>query len=230
MSYRDDRLLLRQIEEALTQAALLATEVGTDAPAPRQELLELGLGHLLKRIATLAGRLSPATRLRHPEVPWTELAALGGEVDPEAQRIAAGKARALVSTRFSVLAALLAAALAREPEPDPPPPVFSRTLSDVLQRLGLAPDRLAQFCRQRGIRRLALFGSVLRQDFGPDSDVDVLVEFEAGAAPRGLAFFGVQEDLAQLLGRPVDLYTEGDLRPELLERVQADAAAVYAAA
>jgi predicted nucleotidyltransferase len=66
--------------------------------------------------------------------------------------------------------------------------------------------QLAEFCRRNHIRKLAFFGSVLRDDFGPQSDVDVLVEFEEGKTP-GFAFFGMQEELAKLFGREVDLYT-----------------------
>jgi hypothetical protein len=65
---------------------------------------------------------------------------------------------------------------------------------------------LAEFCRNNHIRRMAFFGSVLREDFRPDSDIDVLVEFEAGHVP-GLAFFTMQAELTQLFGRKVDLLT-----------------------
>jgi predicted nucleotidyltransferase len=68
------------------------------------------------------------------------------------------------------------------------------------------------FCRRHHIRRLSLFGSVLRDDFRPDSDVDVLVEFETGYVP-GLAFFGMEEELSEILGRKVDLNTPNFLSP-----------------
>jgi predicted nucleotidyltransferase len=71
---------------------------------------------------------------------------------------------------------------------------------------------VAAFCRRHHIRRLSLFGSVLRSDFRPDSDVDVLVEFEPGYVP-GLAFFGMEEELSQILGRKVDLNTPNFLSP-----------------
>ena len=67
-------------------------------------------------------------------------------------------------------------------------------------------DRIAEFCQRNRIRRLALFGSVLRGDFMPDSDVDVLVEFDPDARV-GLAFIAVQEELSGILGRRVDLST-----------------------
>jgi len=65
---------------------------------------------------------------------------------------------------------------------------------------------IAGFCRKHHIRRLALFGSVLRDDFRPESDVDMLVEFESGATP-GFGFIGIQDELSEILGRRVDLHT-----------------------
>ncbi len=84
------------------------------------------------------------------------------------------------------------------------------------------PDILAEFCRRRHISKLALFGSVLRADFRPDSDVDVLVEFEPGQTP-GLAFFDIEAELSELLGRRVDLNTPQFLSPRIRARVQAEA-------
>jgi predicted nucleotidyltransferase len=71
---------------------------------------------------------------------------------------------------------------------------------------------LAAFCKSYHIRRLALFGSALRGDFGPESDLDLLAEFAPGHTP-GLAFFAIQEKLTELLGRRVDLNTPGFLSP-----------------
>jgi predicted nucleotidyltransferase len=70
--------------------------------------------------------------------------------------------------------------------------------------------RIEAFCRRHRIRRMAIFGSALRDDFGRGSDVDVLVEFEPGARV-GLAFFSMQDELSALLGRKADLNTPGFL-------------------
>ena len=88
--------------------------------------------------------------------------------------------------------------------------------------------RLADMCKRHHIRRLALFGSVLRPGFRPDSDVDVLVEFAAGHTP-GFGFFGIQEELSELIGRVVDLHTPGFLSPYFRDRVRAEAQVLYAA-
>ncbi len=73
-------------------------------------------------------------------------------------------------------------------------------------QIEIPSDKIAAFCRRNRIRRLALFGSVLRDDFTSESDVDVLVDFEPGQTP-GLEFFNMQDELSELLGRQVDLYT-----------------------
>jgi predicted nucleotidyltransferase len=90
-------------------------------------------------------------------------------------------------------------------------------------------ERIAEFCRRNHIRRLALFGSVLRDDFGPESDVDVLVEFDPEYIP-GLAFFGMERELSELLGRKVDLNTPGFLSRHFRGRVMAEAVVQYDAA
>ena len=73
-------------------------------------------------------------------------------------------------------------------------------------KLNVPRRKLAAFCRRYRIQKLAFFGSVLRDDFKPTSDVDVLVEFEKGYTP-GLAFFAMPEELKKILGRDVDLLT-----------------------
>ena len=89
------------------------------------------------------------------------------------------------------------------------------------------PARIAQFCRQRGIRRLAFFGSVLRGDFDPQrSDVDVLADFAPGALRGvGLRYFDYAPDLAAILGHRVDFCSQ--LHPVLRERVEREALTVY---
>ncbi|MBI2900287.1 MAG: nucleotidyltransferase family protein [Planctomycetes bacterium] len=89
-------------------------------------------------------------------------------------------------------------------------------------------DAIAGFCRLCHIRRLALFGSILRDDFRPDSDIDVLVEFEPGHLP-GLAFFELEQRLAGILGRKVDLNTPGFLSPSFRDDVLREAQLQYAA-
>ena len=86
--------------------------------------------------------------------------------------------------------------------------------------------KIRQFCLRHHIRRLAFFGSVLREDFNPSSDVVVLVEFEPGHTP-GLKFFSIQEELAQILGRKVDLNTPKFLSPYFRNEVIDGAEVLY---
>jgi predicted nucleotidyltransferase len=95
-------------------------------------------------------------------------------------------------------------------------------------KLKLPKQEIADFCRRHHIRKLAMFGSVLRDDFRSDSDVDVLVEFEPGHTP-GLAFFEMEQELSELLGRRVDLNTPQFLSPYFREKVLAEAEIQYAA-
>ena len=96
-------------------------------------------------------------------------------------------------------------------------------------RIPIPLEAIAEFCRRHHIMRLALFGSVLRDDFGPDSDVDVVVEFEPDHVP-GLAFFEMQDELSEILGRQVDLNTPGFLSPYFRDAVLASANTLYDAA
>jgi predicted nucleotidyltransferase len=90
-------------------------------------------------------------------------------------------------------------------------------------------QQIADFCRRHRIRKLAFFGSVLRNDFGPESDIDVLVEFESGHVP-GLAFLAMEDELSKILGRKVDLNTPGFLSAYFRDRVLAEAEVQYAQA
>lgn len=91
-------------------------------------------------------------------------------------------------------------------------------------------EALDRLCRQHRIRRLALFGSVLKGTDGPDSDVDLLVEFEAGAVPGFLRLARIQGELSSLLGgRPVDLRTPQDLSRYFRDEVLREAEVQFAA-
>jgi predicted nucleotidyltransferase len=92
--------------------------------------------------------------------------------------------------------------------------------------ISIPADAIAAFCRKHHILRLALFGSVLRSDFSPESDVDVLVEFEPGKTP-GWEFFDMQAELSDVLGRRVDLSTPGFLSRYFRQEVMDQAEVVH---
>jgi predicted nucleotidyltransferase len=95
-------------------------------------------------------------------------------------------------------------------------------------KVRLPKDKIADFSHRYHIRKLAAFGSVLHGDSRPDSDLDILVEFEPGHVP-GLAFFGMEQELSALLGRKVDLNTPQFLNPSFRDEVPAEAEVLYAA-
>jgi len=94
--------------------------------------------------------------------------------------------------------------------------------------LDIPRERIAEFCRRNHIRKLSFFGSVLRDDFRSDSDVDVLVEFEPGHVPGYIRLAGMEIDLSEILGRRVDMNTAGCLSPYFREEVLAEAEVEYA--
>jgi uncharacterized protein len=94
-------------------------------------------------------------------------------------------------------------------------------------KIGIPQDVLDDFCRRRLIRKLSLFGSVLRDDFGPESDVDVLVEFEPGAVVGYFELADMEAELSELLGRKADIRTPGELSRYFRNEVLAAAETQY---
>lgn len=95
--------------------------------------------------------------------------------------------------------------------------------------IAVADEAVAAFCQRHHIRRLAFFGSVLREDFGPDSDVDVLVEFERGHAPGFFGLARMEREFSALVGgRVVDLRTPAELGHHFRDDVLRSAVVAYA--
>lgn len=94
----------------------------------------------------------------------------------------------------------------------------------------LPMEQIHELCRKYHVRELAVFGSVLRDDFTPESDVDFLVDFQADARIGLLELAGLQEELAELIHRPVDIVPKGGLKPLIRDNVLSDARVIYAAA
>ncbi len=93
--------------------------------------------------------------------------------------------------------------------------------------IAIERERVAEFCRRHHIRWLALFGSVLRDDFGPDSDVDVLVRFEPDRVPGLFGIVRMEGELTEMLGRKADLRTPEDLSRHFRDRVLSEAVVQY---
>lgn len=99
------------------------------------------------------------------------------------------------------------------------------------KNIHIPADKIAEFCKRNGIRKLSLFGSVLRPDFRPDSDIDLLVEFRGGAAPSLLDLARMERELSAVLGgRKVDLRTPKELSRYFRDEVLSTASVQYAEA
>lgn len=98
-----------------------------------------------------------------------------------------------------------------------------------MPRLPIDAEKLTQFCVRHHIRKLSLFGSVLKGTARPDSDVDLLVEFDAGCTPGLLRLAGMENELSDMLGRKVDLRTPADLSRHFRDEVVRTAEVQYAA-
>ena len=99
----------------------------------------------------------------------------------------------------------------------------------MLSHIHIDRERIAEFCRKHHIVKLAFFGSVLRDDFRPDSDVDVLVWFEQGQTPGMFGLVGMEMELSEIIGRKIDLRTPTELSHRFREEVVAQAEVQYAA-
>ncbi len=96
-------------------------------------------------------------------------------------------------------------------------------------RLGIPRDDMADFCRRHRIKRLAIFGSAVRKDFGHGSDVDLPVEFEPDAQVGFIALSRMQRELSAIFGRQVDLVPRNGLKPKIRDAVLSSAEELYAA-
>jgi predicted nucleotidyltransferase len=96
-------------------------------------------------------------------------------------------------------------------------------------QIAIPQDKIVDFCQRNQVRTFSLFGSVLREDFGPESDVDVLVEFEEEARVGFMALGRMRRELANLLGRQVDLVPRDGLKPQIRDNVLGSARVLYAA-
>jgi predicted nucleotidyltransferase len=110
------------------------------------------------------------------------------------------------------------------------PGVGERTMTKKRIKIKLPKQKIEEFCRRHHIRRLAVFGSALREDFRPGSDLDVLVEFDPEHIPGLIALAGMEIELSRLLGgRKVDMNTPLCLSPFFRDEALAEAEPVYVA-
>ena len=98
----------------------------------------------------------------------------------------------------------------------------------MIKNIVIPKERIADFCKRRHIRKLSFFGSVLRDDFRPESDIDVLLEFEPGQVVGLIRLAGMELELSEIMGRKVDLRTPADLSRYFRDEVLQSAEVQYA--
>jgi uncharacterized protein len=98
-----------------------------------------------------------------------------------------------------------------------------------LHGIEISKSQLASFCHRHQVKRPSFFGSILRNDFSPQSDIDVLIEFTSGRSPSLLTLGGMVVELEELLGREIDLKTPGFLSPLILDEIGRHSQVLYAA-
>ena len=96
------------------------------------------------------------------------------------------------------------------------------------RRIQIPKKKIEEFCKKHHIRKLSFFGSVLREDFGPQSDLDILVEFEAGQVVGLIRLAGMEIELSEILGYKVDLRTPAELSRYFRQEVLDSAEVQYA--
>ena len=100
--------------------------------------------------------------------------------------------------------------------------------AELRAKIDIPDEKIRDFCKRHHVCRFALFGSVLRTDFGPGSDIDVLVEFDPNHVP-GLDFFAMEDELTKIFGRKVDLQTPRFLSRYIRDQAMAEAEVHYVA-
>ena len=107
---------------------------------------------------------------------------------------------------------------------------YDRNVNQVHPRLPISNEQLDEFCQRWHVIELALFGSVTRDDYRPDSDIDVMVEFSPDADRNLWDFVDMRDELAEILGRDVDLITKGTIKnPYRKASIEKDLKVIYAA-
>ena len=189
---------------------------------------------LLVRMSESAAKVSAGYRMGHGDVPWSDIAGVKARVQPDVfsddpqavWEIAAGPLAAWHDALDDLVPIAFGALDDAAPTTIPP---GGRAASRGRPRVQIAQERLADLCKRHGVRRLRLFGSALRDDFGPLSDVDLLVEFEPGADPSW-RLSTVEEEFSEVFGgHPVEMVEPECLDRYIRTRVLEEAQEIYAA-
>jgi predicted nucleotidyltransferase/uncharacterized protein with HEPN domain len=216
MSKKNDLAYFGVMLDAAREAQAISAGV-THAHFCKDEMLRHALTHLLDTIARTAAKLPSESRAQHPGVDWSGLATTRQQlddyldVDPEDVWNAVQRLSALIHA----LAAFM---------PSEPPSAGVASPRPRRIAIPLPHDELAAFCRKWGICRLSLFGSVVRDDFTPESDIDVLVELRRDSHPGLRLYSDIPDELSAIFGgRKVDLVTFGSINRWIRNDILAEA-------
>jgi len=164
------------------------------------------------RLAERPMKASPDYRAAHPEIPWDDLAHIRERVEPELFKddpaamweIATGELPAFAEDLESLLSDDDVWRYRETPDEADEELQWPAREPDVTPRVPIPTDALAEICARYDVRRIRFFGSVLRDDFGPDSDIDMMLEFGPDA-PKGWGILRIDDELSELFGRKADV-------------------------
>ena len=205
----------------VARRALSTAERVTKNQFDCDEMIHHALTYLVRATGESAAKVPARVREAHPEIDWAAVEDLRNVVDEE---LRTDYERVWFAVQEDL--PLLAQKLSRFTPDDPPETEYPASSGNV--HLNIPREQLAEFCTKWHVRRLAFFGSVVRDDFGPESDIDVLVEFAEGKTP-GLEFFGgMPEDFSRIAGgRKVDLVTFNSINRWMRAHILAEAVTIW---
>ena len=236
MTQRDNRVYVAIMRDAARDAARLAGAAPEELATT--ETRQMAASLYIERLAHFAGRTAQWFRDEHPEIDWQRLAAYEQDIEPDPLQHDPAETWAIVEGELPSLAARLDALLpADEPwRGSASPGQGARGLNPEVDgaprclgvpQVTVPREALAAVCERWAISRVRLYGSVVRDDFAADSDIDVLVDTPADEQ-LGLRFFDLQEEVAALFaGREVDVVDAGRINKYLQERILAGAVEIW---
>jgi uncharacterized protein len=220
MSRHRDLVYLGTLLDVARRASATAATV-TKEEFDREDRVHFALAYLVRAAAKSAAKVPAHVREEHPEIDWIGLEDLWNVLDEELKTDFERVWHA-AREKLPVLVRQLSRFTPNDPADVQPTASSSRLVLEIPH------EELAEFCTKWHVRRLAFFGSVVRNDFGPESDVDVLVEFTEGKTP-GLEFYGAMpDDFSRIVGgRKVDLVTFNSINRWMRGHVLAEAVTVW---
>jgi predicted nucleotidyltransferase/uncharacterized protein with HEPN domain len=226
MSKRTDLLYFGRMLDEARLVERFTSESATEAEFVSHRGEPYATAYCLGVIARMAQHVSPQGKSAHPEIDWPEIVDLHEKIKRDAFHIDASQTWRAATVDVPPLLTALSRFMPSEP------PQNRSKAAPGEPAISIPHEKVAEFCRKWHIKRLAFFGSFIRDDFDPKrSDVDVLAEFEDEKTPGLASFWDIPNELAEILGvREVDLVTFKGLDRWIRNEVLAEAVDEYVAA